>query len=76
MDKVVESNAASAEEYFGASAEMNTQAKYLKNIVGNLKDLIEDQSRGVTNAKEVNPVAHRLKAFMASKTEISAAKTK
>jgi methyl-accepting chemotaxis protein len=64
MDKVVQSNAASAEEYSGASAEMNTQAKYLKNIVGNLKDLVEGQARGVTNSKEANAVAYRLKALM------------
>jgi methyl-accepting chemotaxis protein len=76
MDKVVQLNAASAEEYSGASAEMNTQANYLKNIVGNLKDLVEGQSRDTASIREVHSVAHRLKALMADTTEIRAAKTK
>jgi hypothetical protein len=75
MDTVVQLNAASAEEYSGASAEMNSQAKYVKNIVGDMKYLVEGQSRGMTNTKEVSPVAHRLKAFVADKEEIGAAKT-
>ncbi|HUH65548.1 MAG TPA: methyl-accepting chemotaxis protein [Syntrophales bacterium] len=64
MDKVVQLNAASAEQYSGASAEMNTQAKYLKNIVGDLRGLVDGQTEGSTNTREEKHVANRLKAFI------------
>jgi methyl-accepting chemotaxis protein len=75
MDKVVQLNAASAEEYSGASAEMNSQAKYLKSIVGDLKGLVDGQSGDMRTAMKEKPIAHGLKAFMINKRGAGAANT-
>jgi methyl-accepting chemotaxis protein len=41
MDKVVQQNATSAEESASAAVEMDSQANHLKDVVGNLTNLVE-----------------------------------
>jgi len=46
MDKVVQNNAANAEESASASEEMNAQAEQMKSIVGELVALVGDSQNG------------------------------
>lgn len=64
MDKVVQQNAASAEESAGAAEEMNSQALHLKNIVGNLTDLVEGESSRQNISNASIPVTHEQKRLM------------
>jgi methyl-accepting chemotaxis protein len=41
MDKIVQRNAASAEELAAASEEMNTQAFQIKDFVGRLRSMVD-----------------------------------
>jgi methyl-accepting chemotaxis protein len=54
MDKVVQLNAASAEESASASQEMNAQATHMKGFVGDLVALIN----GITRQEGVVPKLH------------------
>ncbi|TSA55593.1 MAG: hypothetical protein D4R45_02085, partial [Planctomycetaceae bacterium] len=60
MDKVTQSNAASAEESASASEEMNTQAEHMKGVVGELIALVSgsgnnaDSKDTEVNRKEMN----------------------
>jgi len=63
MDKVVQKNAASAEESASAAAEMSVQAKQMREFVGDLAALVGGKERGngqgLDLAKETNPLRMR-----------------
>ena len=69
MDKVVQQNATNAEESASASEEMNAQAKYLKNVVGDLSSLVGGESMGIATAKVLEPATHRRKGLVVSKKD-------
>jgi methyl-accepting chemotaxis protein len=48
MDKVTQSNAASAEESASAAAELNRQAKSMKHAVVELLSLVEGKAAGAS----------------------------
>jgi methyl-accepting chemotaxis protein len=50
MDKVVQQNAISAKESTTAAGEMNSQAKHLENVVGDLAGLVGSESRAIAAA--------------------------
>jgi methyl-accepting chemotaxis protein len=52
MDKVVQSNAASAEESASASEELNSQARTVEEAVGTLRELVGGGGRRTASAKE------------------------
>ncbi len=65
MDKVVQQNAANAEESASASEEMNAQAEQLRDYVGDLVQLVtgkRDQSNGESRAQTVRPASHTSKS--------------
>ncbi len=51
MDKVVQQNAANAEESASASEQMNAQAEQMKGMVGDLMALVAGESNGVAVKK-------------------------
>lgn len=51
MDKVVQQNAANAEESAGASEELNAQAEQMKDMIGELVALIRGNDNGTRNIK-------------------------
>jgi len=57
MDKVTQSNAASAEESASASEEMNAQAEQMKAMVDELVALVGDSRGGVKHAPSVKKTA-------------------
>jgi len=62
MDKVVQQNAANAEESASASEEMNAQAEQLRDYVGDLVQLVtgkKDQDSGITGARTVKHAVHQ-----------------
>ncbi len=69
MDKVVQQNATNAGESASASEEMNAQARYLKNVVGNLTSLVGGESRSISTAKVMEPATSRQKGLIMSKKE-------
>lgn len=67
MDIVVQRNATSAEESASASEEMNSHAKHLKNVVGDLTDLVGGESGGSATAHVKESITHDRKTLMISK---------
>ncbi len=64
MDKVVQQNAANAEESASASEEMNAQAEQLRDYVGDLVMLVtgkKDQNISTGGNRTVKPLSHHLK---------------
>ena len=62
MDKVVQQNAANAEESASASEEMNAQAEQLRDYVGDLVQLVsgkKDQDIGTGGSRTMKPVVRR-----------------
>ncbi|MCX5820064.1 MAG: methyl-accepting chemotaxis protein [Deltaproteobacteria bacterium] len=59
MDKVVQQNAANAEESASAAEEMNAQAETMKNITDTLSILVGANSAGGENAKLSRPAESR-----------------
>jgi len=62
MDKVVQQNAANAEESASASEEMNAQAEQLRDYVGDLVQLVtgkKDQDSGITGARTIKHAVHQ-----------------
>ena len=74
MDKVTQSNAASAEESAAASEELNAQAESLKHAVAGLLTMIGGGANTPAPATEANPAAHP-PAGMRSATRRSATAT-
>ncbi len=66
MDKVVQQNAASAEEAASASAEMNGQADRLKTFVGDLVVMVSG-----ANARDSSQSTHRSATYQRRSEEVS-----
>jgi len=79
MDKVVQQNAANAEESASASEEMNAQAEQLKDFVGDLVQLVtgkKDQDSGITVARTVKSAVHQPQPTSTGKKKMLAQSTK
>ncbi|MFO7750913.1 MAG: methyl-accepting chemotaxis protein, partial [Desulfobacteraceae bacterium] len=75
MDKVVQQNAANAEESASASEEMNAQAEQLRDYVGDLVQLVtgkKDQDVGTTGTRTIKPAVHKPQTTSASKKKMLA----
>jgi len=70
MDKVVQTNAANAEESASASEEMNAQAEQMKSIVGELVTLVggsQNGAKGGSHTEVATPKAVTTRAIAAHK---------
>ncbi len=72
MDKVVQQNAANAEESASASEEMNAQAEQLRDYVGDLMMMVtgkRDQGNITGTRQTIAPVSHQIKPVSSRKTK-------
>ena len=79
MDKVVQQNAANAEESASASEEMNAQAEQLKDYVGDLSHLVSGKRNKTASAgrkRTIKPVSHHLKTVGSGKKKMLSHDTK
>jgi methyl-accepting chemotaxis protein len=73
MDKIVQQNAANAEETAAASEEMNTQAEQLREYVGDLVLLVtgkRDQNIRTGGAMEMKPASSPVKSSGSGKNRM------
>ena len=78
MDKVVQQNAANAEESASASEEMNAQAEQLRDYVGDLMMMVtgkRDQGVSTGTKHTIAPVSHQLKSAGSAKRKTLGHKT-
>ena len=65
MDKIIQQNAANAEESASASEEMNAQAEQLRDYVGDLATLVsgsKDQGAAIQTNRAIKTVSYQAKS--------------